>query len=179
MKHIIHIFGASGAGTSTLGRKICNEFSFKFMDTDDYFWLPTEPRFSQKRPASERLLLMEQEIDRAEHVVISGSLAGWGDELIPLFTLAVRLETDTVLRMERLAAREKAAFGERIRQGGDRYEQHLAFMAWARAYDSGGVDMRSRAMHDVWQKKLSCPLLVLDGGDDLDENFKKVKEALR
>lgn len=40
MKNVIHIFGASGAGTSTLGRKICAELGYRFMDTDDYFWLP-------------------------------------------------------------------------------------------------------------------------------------------
>ena len=34
MKQVIHIFGASGSGTSTLGRKICEELGYFFMDTD-------------------------------------------------------------------------------------------------------------------------------------------------
>lgn len=178
MKHVLHIFGASGAGTSTLGRKICEEFSWRFLDTDDCFWLPTEPKFSQKRPVSERLALMKTEIQRAEHLVIAGSLSGWGDELIASFTLAIRLETDTALRMERLKRREAAIFGTQIEKGGERYEQHQAFLAWADAYDEGGLNMRSKAMHDAWQKKLGCPLLVLNGGDDLEENLTKVKEAL-
>lgn len=37
MKRIIHIFGASGSGTSTLGKKICDELGYKFMDTDGDF----------------------------------------------------------------------------------------------------------------------------------------------
>lgn len=37
MKNVIHIYGASGSGTSTLGRKISEELGYKFMDTDDYF----------------------------------------------------------------------------------------------------------------------------------------------
>ena len=107
MKQIIHIYGAAGAGTSTLGKKISEELDYKFMDTDDYFWLPTNPRFTQKREKSERLRLMCEAIELADNVVLSGSLVDWGDELIPLFTLAIRLETDTALRIERIKAREK------------------------------------------------------------------------
>ena len=33
----------------------------------------------------------------------------------------------------------------------------------AAGYDTGGVEMRSKAMHDAWSRKLSCPVLVLDG----------------
>ena len=39
--------------------------------------------------------------------MISGSLVDWGDELIPLFTLAIRLVTDTEIRTTRLKEREK------------------------------------------------------------------------
>ena len=34
MKNIIHIFGASGSGTTTLGKKICTELGYTFLDTD-------------------------------------------------------------------------------------------------------------------------------------------------
>lgn len=51
MKNVIHIYGASGSGTSTLGRKISEELGYKFMDTDDYFWLPTNPKYTTKHIA--------------------------------------------------------------------------------------------------------------------------------
>lgn len=178
MKNIIHIFGASGSGTSTLGRKICNELGFKFMDTDDYFWLPTDPKYTQKRPAEERFKLMKNDIEQADNVVISGSLTDWGDELIPLFTLVVRLDTDTAIRIERLRKRERESFGSRIDIGGDMYKNHLNFIEWAKAYDNGGLEMRSKAKHDEWQKLLCCRLLLLDGADDLEYNFSKVKENM-
>lgn len=41
MKQIIHIFGASGSGTSTLGQAIRDALGYRWMDTDDYFWLPS------------------------------------------------------------------------------------------------------------------------------------------
>lgn len=176
MKNIIHIFGASGSGTSTLGRKISKELGYKFMDTDDYFWLPTDPKYTQKRSTDERLRLMKKDIEAAENVVISGSLTDWGDELIPLFTLAIRLVVDVDIRIERLRKREREQFGSRIDEGGDMYQNHREFIEWARAYDTGSVEMRSKAKHDEWQKLLACEVLVLDGSDDLNDNFAKIKE---
>lgn len=178
IKNVIHIFGASGSGTSTLGRKIAAELGYKFMDTDDYFWLPTNPKFTHKRPVDERIALMKKDISEADNVVVSGSLTDWGDELIPLFTLVIRLETDTALRIERLRKREREEFGSRIEIGGDMYQNHLDFIEWAKAYDSGGLDIRSKLLHDELQKSFKCKLIQLDGGNDLEYNFSKIKENL-
>lgn len=178
MKNVIHIYGASGSGTSTLGKKICDELGYQFMDTDDYFWLPTNPKYTTKRSIEERIALMRKDIEESENVVISGSLTDWGDELIPLFTIAIRLETDTNIRIERLKKREKEEFGDRISPNGDMYQQHMDFLEWAKKYDTGSVKMRSKAKHDEWQKLLQCKILTLNGADDLHEIFLKVKEAL-
>ena len=110
MKHVIHIFGASASGTTTLGQKICDELGYTLMDTDDYFWLPMNPPFSQKRPREERIELMKKDMDETENVVLSGSIAGWGDALIPYFTLAVRIEMDPAIRIDRLVKREKQRY---------------------------------------------------------------------
>lgn len=171
MKNIIHIYGAAGSGTSTLGKKISEELGYKFMDTDDYFWLHTNPKYTTKRNREERIALMKKDIDENDNVVISGSLVGWGDVLIPLFTLVIRLVTDTERRIERIRIREKNKFGDRISPGGDMYQQHLDFIEWARKYDTGSVNMRSKAEHDEWQRLLTCKQIVLDGATDLDENF--------
>ncbi len=87
-KSIIHLFGASGSGTSTLGRAISDRYNYFFMDTDDYFWEPTDPPYTIKKAIPERLALMKRDIAEHEKVVISGSFVDWGDELIPLFTWA-------------------------------------------------------------------------------------------
>ena len=178
MKNVIHIFGASGSGTTTLAKKISGELDFFFMDTDDYFWLPTEIPYTVKRPVEERLALMKRDIEANERIVLSGSLTGWGDPLIAYFTLAVRVETKTEVRIERLKNREYAHFGDRIKAGGDMHKAHLEFLAWAARYDEGGMEMRSRIHHDEWQKKLSCRLLTLDGAADPEENLASVRNAL-
>ena len=176
--HVIHIFGASGSGTSTLGRAICEKTGFRFLDSDDYLWLPTDPRFTTKRPAAERAALLERDIEAAENAVVSGSLVGWGDPLMPRFTLAVRLAVPKDIRMERLMRREQERYGDRVRPGGDMYQIHRDFLTWAAAYDDGPATMRSRAMHDLWQQKLTCPLLVLDGERPVDELLQAVLDRV-
>ena len=48
MKNIIHIFGASGSGTSTLGRAVAEKTGYAFLDSDDYIWAPTDPPFTSR-----------------------------------------------------------------------------------------------------------------------------------
>lgn len=177
-KNVIHIFGASGSGTSTLGKKINELWGYAWLDTDNYFWEPTDPPFTTKREKSDRVRLIKKDIEKYENVVLTGSLSGWGDELISLFTVAVRVVTDKEVRLERLKRREKEHFGERIAPGGDMYENHLEFLDWAGKYDTGSVDMRSKAMHDEWQKLLQCPLVVVDGAEDLEKNCELIKKGL-
>ena len=169
--HVIHIFGASGSGTTTLGKAIAERFGYVHMDTDDYFWMPTDPMFTTKRPADERIHLMKADIEKYKNVVISGSLCDWGDVLIPYFDLVIRVETDTPTRLARLKAREYARFGERIREGGDMHGEHLAFLEWASRYDTAPPTMRSRAKHDLWQAALPCTILTVSGTAPSEETL--------
>ena len=179
MKNIIHIFGASGSGTTTLGKQMCNELGYKLIDVDDYFWMPTDPCFTEKRPVEERIALIKNDIDKYDNVVISGSLVDWGDVFIPYFTLAIRLETEAKIRVSRLRQREKARFGSRIDQGGDMYEQHINFIEWAKSYDNGEMDIRSKRKHDEWQKQLNCKLIELNGADSLEHNISKIISEIK
>lgn len=179
MRQVIHIYGPSGGGISTLGKYLCEKLGYFWMDTDDYFWAPTNPPFTTKRPVAERIALIAENCEKYGNVVISGSLTDWGDALIPHFTLAVRVETELQVRMARLEARERARFGSRLDPGGDMYENHRAFMEWAAAYDTAGVEQRSMAKHDEWEKLLKCPILRLDGAKPVEENFRFVYDALR
>lgn len=178
MKHVVHLFGASGSGTTTLGRMLAQEMGWTHLDSDDYFWLPTDPPFRQKRPAPERVALMKQNMDAAENVVISGSLVGWGDGLIPYFTLCVRTVVDPDVRLERLYQRELARFGARILPGGDMHEANQEFLRWARGYEDGPLTTRSRAMHDQWQQMLRCPCVTVDTTGPLEDALAVIRRAI-
>lgn len=91
-------------------------------------------------------------------------MVSWGDVFIERLDLVVFLTVPTEERMRRLRAREVARYGEAmLAAGGAMHEQHLAFADWAAAYDEGGLDMRSRARHEDWLGKITCPVIRLDG----------------
>jgi adenylate kinase family enzyme len=87
----LHIFGASGSGTSTLGRALAARLSLPFFDVDDYYWRKTDPPYREKVPVAQRYSTLEAELHRAGEWVLSGSLVSWGGGLRALFTLAVFL----------------------------------------------------------------------------------------
>jgi adenylate kinase family enzyme len=173
----IHIVGASGAGTSTLGQALEREYGYKWHDTDNYFWFPTDPPFMQSRPHEERTSLMAAELTKHKKCVISGSLCGWGDLFFPRFDLVIFVDTPTEIRIGRLQKREYERFGNRIREGGDMYEEHTNFIEWAATYDTAGTDQRSRALHEEWFKLLKCPLLRVDGTKPVGELLNQIKEV--
>ena len=43
MKKHIHIFGASGSGTTTISQKVCGHTGYSHFDSVSYFWLPPPP----------------------------------------------------------------------------------------------------------------------------------------
>ena len=178
-KHI-HTFGASGSGTTALARTISSRYGHLHLDTDDFFWLPTDPPFQEKRPAEERLRLLKEALGRSQTWVLSGSLCGWGDPLIPEFELAIFIRVDLEVRLSRLGAREIERYGsEAVAPGGALHESHLAFLDWAASYDDGGLETRSLAIHEAWIENLPCPVFRLEGDHPLFEQLKKVEEFAR
>jgi len=167
----IHILGASGSGTTTLGRALAARLQCPHCDTDDYFWLPADPPYTHQRERTERAQLLMNDITAHDAWVVSGSLCGWGDVAIPLFELVVFLWVPQDVRMEHLRRRELARFGARMLPGGDMYEQSQAFLAWAASYDDGGLDIRSRQLHDQWLSTLPCPILCFEGEYTIEEHL--------
>ena len=71
------VTGASGSGTTTLGRALATDWAVPHADVDDYFWLPTSPAYVEKRPAEDRLRLMEEVFLGRDAWVLTGSVMGW------------------------------------------------------------------------------------------------------
>ncbi|CCD99948.1 AAA family ATPase [Bradyrhizobium sp. STM 3809] len=175
----IHITGASGSGTTTLGRAVATALAIPHHDTDDYLWQPTEPPYTELRPVAERLRLMDEMFVGRAKWVLSGSLQGWGDPLIPRFDLVVFLTTAQQLRLQRLRARETTRYGDdAVAPGGARHDAMEDFIAWAAGYDEGTVS-RTLAKHQAWLEVLPCPVLRLDGGGELSELVEQTISAAR
>lgn len=159
----LHIFGASGSGTTTLARTLAERHGWLHLDTDDFYWLPSEPPYLHKRSPQERVRLIRERTAQAPCWVLSGSLCSWGEALIPAFSHALFLRLDDEERMRRLRQREAQRYGARIQPGGAMHAQSLAFLEWAAGYEEGDLQTRSLRMHEAWiARQLSCPLLRLD-----------------
>jgi len=176
--NVIHILGASGSGTTTLGQALEQKYGYKWLDTDHYFWVPTAVPFTSSRPREERIPLMAASIEQNPKCVISGSLCGWGDVFIPKFDLVIFVYTPAEIRRERLEKREYSRYGERIRKGGDMYDEHLKFMEWAMLYDTADINMRSLKSHEEWLKQLTCPVIKLNGTDTCEHNLNQLAQYL-
>jgi len=85
----IHVTGASGSGTSTLGAALASALKGRHFEADDYYWLPTSPPFTEKRAAPERLSLLTNHLNAAETPVLAGSIVGWGPQLEDSFDFIV------------------------------------------------------------------------------------------
>lgn len=169
MAQRIHIFGASGSGTSTLGAHLAQAIGGRHLDTDAYYWHKTDPPFTQKRDPAERIRMIERDIQGTTTWVLSGAICGWGEPLLHHLTLAVFLYLDPVLRMARIAERERTRYGSRLLPGADMHEQHVAFMAWAGSYDHAKPPTRSLDLHERWMLALGCPMVRLDSAKPTQE----------
>jgi adenylate kinase family enzyme len=161
------VTGASGSGTTTLGRALSRELNVAFFDVDDYFWLPTEPPYQQERQRSARLSLLVADLAKAPRSVTSGSVINWGRELEDSFSLIVFLTLQAELRLSRLRGREVARFGR----------ADAKFLEGAAQYDEGHSDENSRIGDEKWLAERSCAVLHIEGDISPQERVARVANA--
>ena len=161
----LHVLGASGSGTSTLGQAIAENLCIQFYDTDDFYWATSDVPYTVKHDVGDRLAKMRTAFDERPSWVLSGSLCGWGDQLIPLFTHVVFLHVPWEVRWQRLVERERSRYGDdAIKPGGKMHKVYTDFMDWASRYDTAGVEQRSYATHEQWLNRLprACSILRVE-----------------
>ncbi len=161
------IIGASGAGTTTLGKAIEKRTHFVHLDADDYYWKPTVPPFLEKIPLDIRNENLKSDIKKYKTVIVSGSMVSWGKEWETAFDLVVFLHLQNDIRMERLKKREVLRYGDKLRTDRDTQQKTEAFLAWANQYENPNFDGRTYKAHLNWLKRLECPVLKIDGEKDM------------
>jgi adenylate kinase family enzyme len=164
----ILITGASGSGTTTLGKALAQELNINHLDSDDFFWLPTNPPYTERRPTNERLEMIQAELEKHEHTVVSGSVMGWGELLENAFDLIVFLYLETEIRIARLKVREQEEVGF----------VNPEFIEWAASYDTGPEEGRSLAKHAKWHSERESPILRIEGNLTVSERLRMVKNNI-
>jgi adenylate kinase family enzyme len=162
------ITGASGSGTTTLGRALAARLGVAFFDADDYYWLPSDLPFRHKREPALRLALLLAGLAKVRSAVLSGSVVHWGAELEESFSAIVFLTLPASIRVARLREREVARFGQVDED----------FLEWAAQYEAGGMAGRSLAIHERWLAQRSCPIIRIDGDWSVHERVTRCLAAL-
>jgi len=174
MANRVHIFGASGSGTTTLGTELSKRLRVPHLDSDAYYWKQTDPPFVEKNEPSVRIRQIERDISTVDSWILSGSICNWGDPLLHHFTIAVFLQLDPSIRMKRINNREIDRYSDRIQPDGDMHQKHLEFMSWAESYDTAKAPIRSLDLHEKWMTTLPCPILRQDSGRKVENLVEEV-----
>jgi hypothetical protein len=105
--------------------------------------------------------------------VLSGSVMGWGEALIPAFDAVVFLTLDPRVRMERLEQREAVRLGAAAAPD---LTSTISgqFLEWARGYDDPDFAGRNHRSQENWLAALPCPVLRLDSAGPVPQLLEAV-----
>lgn len=163
MKAGIVLCGLNGAGKSTLGRALAEKLRFHFIDIEDLYFPKTDPSYlySDPRSTEEVTALLRQELAQHPQFILAAVRANYDPALYACFKCAVYLEVPKALRLQRVRARSYEKFGERMRPGGDLYEEEEAFFRFC--------EHREETLVTEWLERLPCPVLRCDGTRPVEE----------
>ena len=156
--HGILVFGANGSGKTTLGRELARIFNFKHIDHEDYGFEESNIPYTIARPHDACVELMLADMKKNRGFVLSAVTGDFGDEIEALYDLAVYIEAPLELRIERVRQRNIERFGQRVRKGGNMYEQQKDFEEFVAA--------RPLSRIEQYAQTLSCPVVRIDGTID-------------
>jgi len=175
----IHIFGASGSGSTTFARALEKAHGYHFIDTDDAIWKDTDPPFRQRKTEKESLEYLEKELCCHVYNVISGAFVGWGDPVKDKIDLFVYMVLPLEIRLERIQKREENRFGDRVLPGGDLYLQHLDFLDWVSQYETLDIHTRSMAQHEKWLQSVKKTVLKVTEPMTIEELLEWIEPFIR
>ncbi|WP_212003595.1 AAA family ATPase [Chitinophaga sp. HK235] len=174
----IVIFGAAGAGTSTLAKAFARENGYEHLEADNYYWLKTEHPYENKRAPAERNHQFLADLNSHDKVVVAGSVFNWTPVMPDQFQLAVFLWLPTDIRMQRLILREKQRYGTLLDTDPWLKKENAAFITWASRYDEPDFRGRSHNQHQQWISNLKIPVLEITGDISIAERLQRMQEKI-
>lgn len=170
---VIHVMGASGSGTSSLGEFLGKALGFDVIESDFYKWKQTIPEFQVMRPIEESNTLLLDKIKACKNLIITGSLHS-NDVVFKYIDLIVYLKCPTFVRMKRIKQRDVETGRNSMLTEGEVYENYLGFLELAQNYNKLGLDKRSKASQMWVIKSCNCPTLKINTNQKMEKVRQKV-----
>lgn len=167
----IIVYGPNGSGKTTLGRELSRILGYRHMDIEDYFFEKSAIPYTVARSQEECRRLLLADMERYGSFVLTAVTGAFGPEITERYSLAVCLSAPAELRMERIRQRAYEQHGDRIREGGDMYEQEQKFLEFAATRPLWKIDQ--------WAETLICPIIPVDGTADWRANAEKIAKHIR
>lgn len=161
----IYITGASGVGTTTLGKNLSARLSINHVDSDELFWQKTDPPYAKPRNINELHEMFCKAITSSDSFVLSGDILHWGldQTLFREFSYVIFLCLPLQVREMRIRQREERRFGKRILSGGDMYRQHEDFIEWIKKYDENDEKLgRNKKSQEDFVSKFEGKVMRVD-----------------
>ncbi len=175
---IIHIMGASGSGTSTIGEFLGKELDFEIIESDFYKWKQTIPEFQEMRPIEESNRLLLEKIKESKNLVITGSLHS-NPITFKYINLIVYLKCPTRVRIKRIKSRDVLKGRNSLEADDKVKENFLKFLDNAKNYNKIGMDMRSKASQKWVISSCNVPVINIRTNKSMDKVHSQVLKKVR
>lgn len=160
----IIVCGLNGSGKSTLGKALAEKLEYHFIDNEDLYFPKTNPNYVYASPRTreevEKLLFLE--INAHENFVFASVKGDYGEHIYPFFQYVVLTDVPKNIRIQRVRNRSYRKFGNRMRMGGDLYEQEERFFELVKSRPENTVE--------EWIQFLKCPIVRVDGTKSIEGN---------
>jgi thymidylate kinase len=135
-------------------------------DVEKYYFSQSDMPYTAMRTAEKRNEMLLSDMKKYGSFIMSGDISGWSDEFLTMFDLVVLLTAPVDIRIERIINREHERWGDRVREGGDMYEQQKKFREFAVSRDISQIEQRACLY--------SCPVLQIDGTKSHKANIDEI-----
>lgn len=164
----ILIIGASGTGTTTLGKRISTQLEIPFIDLDELFWIESEIPFTKFRNAEQLREIVNDKIYSNNEWLISGDPSLWNVGIEDKINYLIFLKAPADIRITRLEQRYDNQYGIASRVKGNLiFENHQRFIKWTMQYDTGGITGRTKNKQESWISNLNCIIFETNSDKDL------------
>ena len=173
MGNVILVCGLNGAGKSTMAKALAERINCRFIDIENiYFSRQDNPDYPYEkfRPYEEVVSMLTNIVNGESDFVLASVTGRFGDEFISHLKCAIYIEVPREIRLKRVHDRSYIRFGEKSYEGGDYYEQVMAFHDFCAARDENLVN--------DWLSTICCPIIKVDGTLPICDNVNLIAKML-